>query len=209
MPPSEHVAKTISIHAPRVGRDSSTFTRIMGATLFQSTRPVWGATKARIFHVAVHIFQSTRPVWGATPTTLSVLWLNRNFNPRAPCGARPMGSRVGGSRVPISIHAPRVGRDPDRDHQHHHPGGISIHAPRVGRDQPLRDPVVVGGISIHAPRVGRDRTWFPPPWFPGNFNPRAPCGARLLRSTAMRRISVFQSTRPVWGATTSSRSAFP
>ena len=33
---------------------------------FQSTRPVWGATKAEIEYLTSEIFQSTRPVWGAT-----------------------------------------------------------------------------------------------------------------------------------------------
>ena len=34
-----------------------------------------------------------------------------------------------------------------------------------------------------------------------NFNPRAPCGARLRRKWMHIRPSEFQSTRPVWGAT--------
>ena len=34
----------ISIHAPRVGRDSPVYTYITISIRFQSTRPVWGAT---------------------------------------------------------------------------------------------------------------------------------------------------------------------
>ena len=34
-----------------------------------------------------------------------------------------------------------------------------------------------------------------------NFNPRAPCGARLPASTTLAMPMLFQSTRPVWGAT--------
>ena len=56
--------------------------------LFQSTRPVWGATKGFIFYRRNNIFQSTRPVWGATTVE---------------------GNAV--NLVVISIHAPRVGRD--------------------------------------------------------------------------------------------------
>ena len=33
------------------------------------------------------------------------------------------------------------------------------------------------------------------------FNPRAPCGARQALTTARRICKIFQSTRPVWGAT--------
>ena len=37
---------------------------------------------------------------------------------------------------------------------------------------------------------------------PLNFNPRAPCGARLSRPQQVRNdVTVFQSTRPVRGAT--------
>ena len=35
-----------------------------------------------------------------------------------------------------------------------------------------------------------------------NFNPRAPCGARLMDQAAAAGNNEFQSTRPVWGATT-------
>ena len=34
-----------------------------------------------------------------------------------------------------------------------------------------------------------------------DFNPRAPCGARRFGYTPKSRQSIFQSTRPVWGAT--------
>ena len=79
---------------------------------FQSTRPVWGATYAFRQDTPRHRFQSTRPVWGATgrsPTPLathrvsihaphagrdqcgcSPQWSGLSFNPRAPCGARPV-----------------------------------------------------------------------------------------------------------------------
>ena len=35
------------------------------------------------------LFQSTRPVWGATKFDVIDLQAPRHFNPRAPCGARP------------------------------------------------------------------------------------------------------------------------
>ena len=57
-------------------------------------------------------------------------------------------------------------------------------------------------ISIHAPRVGRDDLFD----FLGlrgfkHFNPRAPCGARPHLTIAKFACLIFQSTRPVWGAT--------
>ena len=124
----------------------------------------------------------------------------------------------------ISIHAPRVGSDPD-DQFDLYTGCISIHAPRVGSDrvglftshlplyfnprspcgerQPKADPAPVATpISIHAPRVGSDRK---EAWnnfiSTRNFNPRSPCGERPAIQKEAERWKVFQSTLPVWGAT--------
>ena len=125
-------------------------------TLFQSTRPVWGATVTCCAnHPIITLFQSTRPVWGAT-----------------------LKRRLLDGRTFISIHAPRVGRDPEAAAAHKDEQ-ISIHAPRVGRD--------VQGERGRAPR--------------NYFNPRAPCGARRLSRPSPIRLWKFQSTRPVWGAT--------
>ena len=57
-------------------------------TLFQSTLPVWGATRNFRTNFAFSLFQSTLPVWGAT-----------EYKQAAEDG------------VVISIHAPRVGSD--------------------------------------------------------------------------------------------------
>ena len=80
---------TVSIHAPRVGRDAAARGKISSPWSFQSTRPVWGATQGTGDGVVVTKFQSTRPVWGATGTRLSYHRDYWSFNPRAPCGARP------------------------------------------------------------------------------------------------------------------------
>ena len=80
------------------------------AEKFQSTLPVWGATKYGYDVSAMTQFQSTLPVWGATQL------------------------QQGGHPGPgISIHAPRVGSDivlEDKRTIEY----ISIHAPRVGSD---------------------------------------------------------------------------
>ena len=107
---------------------------MMKTDQFQSTRPVWGATR---FEDEINLFgfgfQSTRPVWGATweggypfqtpgisihaprvGRDWSLLTPQRvpiDFNPRAPCGARRLEPFVVLGTVLISIHAPRVGRD--------------------------------------------------------------------------------------------------
>ena len=125
-------------------------------------------------------FQSTRPVWGATPTMYSMPVTLRVFQSTRPVwGATNRDvQRIIDSR--ISIHAPRVGRDGLSCC----PGccpKISIHAPRVGRDGRYMDDFYIIHISIHAPRVGRDNA----------------------QGAVLDRYGEFQSTRPVWGATTS------
>ena len=170
----------------------------------------------------------------------------KDFNPRAPCGARREFCLQGLQLIPISIHAPRAGRDETGEaipaltlqFQSTRPvrgatasaleplprDAISIHAPRAGRDftteaqaeayikfqstRPVRG--ATGGlqagniqqkISIHAPRAGRDTD--KPETFKGNiyFNPRAPCGARPYDNVGGYIEPLFQSTRPVRGAT--------
>ena len=85
-----------------------------------------------------------------------------DFNPRAPCGARPGSCGV-----------------------YNHGNTISIHAPHAGRD------------TKYLPQIAAAL----------NFNPRAPCGARLLTAAWWSSWSLFQSTRPMRGATSNAFSA--
>ena len=106
--------------------------------------------------------------------------------------------------TPVSIHAPRTGRDKDDAITEFTMLAVSIHAPRTGRDAMLTSDGVAGlafqstrpargatgaintlpklrGVSIHAPRTGRDNvSWACVPYMP-----------------------LFQSTRPARGATSS------
>ena len=72
---SAHVmhSEPISIHAPHTGRDASTAQSFFNHIVFQSTRPIRGATRRR----------NKQRISG------------RNFNPRAPYGAR----RNGGANI--------------------------------------------------------------------------------------------------------------
>ena len=56
-------------------------------------------------------------------------------------------------------------------------------------------------VSIHAPRAGRDHGAVDGLSEAIGFNPRAPCGARLYADTVIDFMDMFQSTRPVRGAT--------
>ena len=72
----------------------------------------------------------------------------------------------------------------------------------MGRDLKDRRRGGSRGISIHAPRMGRDQRPRPDLPYRGNFNPRAPHGARRPTQSDDGRAERFQSTRPAWGATT-------
>ena len=175
------------------------------------------------------VFQSTRPAWGAT-------WNGHIKTPiplvsiHAPRVGRDRSRRRSDSGASVSIHAPRVGRDGDGIQRFdciprfnpraprgarrgtasssNSTTGFNPRAPRGAR-QAGRRPGRAARVSIHAPRVGRDRASMRG-WFRcHSFNPRAPRGARP-RSSAWAAGSLrFQSTRPAWGATAavSARSA--
>ena len=79
----------VSIHAPRVGRDNLPAALRMMHTMFQSTRPVWGATLLAVLRdvlerVSIHAPRVGRD-WQNEERRIAVCC----FNPRAPCGARP------------------------------------------------------------------------------------------------------------------------
>ena len=111
----------------------------------------------------------------------------RNFNPRAPCGARLNLNPKGGKPAEISTHAPLAGRDFINKPGYDIPFNISTHAPLAGRDwmsgssssssepfqptRPLRGATVLHSVAVP---VATD------------FNPRAPCGARLLQPAEPR-----------------------
>ena len=122
---------------------------------FQPTRPLRGATTVCFrFLLRWRLFQPTRPLRGAT-NTRSPATSVRDFNPRAPCGARPLGPKEKALIILISTHAPLAGRDATRAFSRS-TLRISTHAPLAGRDQSCATRSAVKSISTHAPLAGRD-----------------------------------------------------
>ncbi len=83
------IPSLVSIHAPRAGRDQALKHWLYQKSLFQSTRPVRGATLdswhlAQDFKVSIHAPRAGRDVLHVSLSTRPP-----RFNPRAPCGARP------------------------------------------------------------------------------------------------------------------------
>ena len=161
---------------------------------------------------------------GATHAAHKDHLLHRNFNPRTPCGVRLRIIPVISDFQGISIHAPRAGCDqrvpfrlretPDFNPRtpcgvRHHHGGFTGGAAIFQSTHPVRGATgtckcpggyslfqsthpVRGATSMCAISLGPTQ----------HFNPRTPCGVRLVWKQLGSRTSVFQSTHPVRGATT-------
>ena len=104
---------------------------------------------------------------------------HKNFNPRAPCGARPVTFSIVLPPIVISIHAPLAGRDRFRC-------AIAANLTKFQSTRPLRGatlPAYINLIAEHTfqstrPLRGATGTRLPPRYSGRYFNPRAPCGAR-------------------------------
>ena len=141
------------------------------AALFQSTRPMRGATKkspdeSSSLYISIHAphaGRDRRRTWRRTTRT--------HFNPRAPRGARQLCSSSGSSLLRI----------------------FQSTRPMRGATATCGRSRQVAGISIHAPHAGRDQPEGQRACSASDFNPRAPCGARLgrrLRLAYLQPISI-------------------
>ena len=127
--------QAISIHAPHTGRDVIQLMRSCVDYLFQSTRPIRGATSGEGYQAGATTNFNPRAPYGARQTRVfPEMTCQIHFNPRAPYGARhggvsfeivsrldfnpraPYGARLSCfdllfDIINISIHAPHTGRD--------------------------------------------------------------------------------------------------
>ena len=85
------------------------------------------------------------------------------------------------------------------------PGNFNPRTPCGVRPELEQEETMTGKISIHAPRVGCDGLYSFALIFSSDFNPRTPCGVRQPRASSAMSPPPFQSTHPVWGATTDHR----
>ncbi len=107
-----HQSYSVSIHAPRAGRDHRTeYVQKPCNPCFNPRAPCGARPIVLLPSRKIRLFQSTRPVRGATSRHRLVNSKHLSFNPRAPCGARPAAKRIVAFRLGVSIHAPRAGRD--------------------------------------------------------------------------------------------------
>ena len=148
----------ISIHAPRVGCDAQIYWLKNRKPRFQSTHPVWGATKMGGRGGSSGGDFNPRTPCGVRLEGERCLALQSHFNPRTPCGVRLDSVKRSGVSGVISIHAPRVGCDS---------AAQSLRL-KFGQFQSTHP---VWGATIGAGR-SKSRN--------DNFNPRTPCGVRRI-----------------------------
>ena len=168
----------ISIHAPLAGRDKEEKTKKAGYKI-SIHAPLTGRDKCdHDGNRTTNRFQPTRPLRGATGGVVQLVARHTLFQPTRPLRGATRCSRPAASDSFISTHAPLTGRDGELCEQ---PARIfiSTHAPLTGRDLDRRC------------RMARH----------GNFNPRAPYGARRPERLLSDGRNGFQPTRPLRGAT--------
>ena len=152
---------------------------------FQSTHPLRGATGFFCdlplgIDISIHA-----PLAGCDRRPCPSENLLIDFNPRTPCGVRP---------IPVTKLNNIFGFQPT------HPlrGATMIRYNYVKQFM----------ISIHAPLAGCDLHSSRGTGTVRNFNPRTPCGVRPSDTAALTPFLAFQSTHPLRGATVSQAQGF-
>ncbi len=193
----------ISIHAPRVGSDdiaeqcyniaklnfnprspcgerpSDTTVSGRQSSRFQSTLPVWGATHISFGYRQGGLISIHAPRVGSDAVGKQRLRLDRNFNPRSPCGERPAGGGAAAHKESISIHAPRVGSDVNWDNgQRIANRNFNPRSPCGERQAILTSLRAMVIFQSTLPVWGATifRLFLTIMWL--HFNPRSPCGER-------------------------------
>ena len=110
--------------APCGARQSKSWNAVHDYYIFQPTRPLRGATvkklerRTRLLHISTHA-----PLAGRDKTTQRLLNWTQNFNPRAPCGARPCAPSTPAGTMYFNPRAPcgaRLLSQPQLFGLHHH-----------------------------------------------------------------------------------------
>ena len=146
---------------------------------FQSTHSLWSATAALVREAVTSFVSIHALLVECDPAAGSSWGLPECFNPRTPCGVRPLLGDSGNrdSRFQ-STHSLWSATHPDR----HGNGGKRV------------------GFNPRTPCGVRRPRGLPGPGL-GCFNPRTPCGVRLKKPTVLKTFFRFQSTHSLWSAT--------
>ena len=145
------------------------------------------------------------PHAGRDASCACVMCIPHYFNPRAPCGARPLAISTLTPVCPFQSTRPMRGATGNLDFG-------STELEQFQSTRPMRGATFAAACSPPSPRnfnprapCGARLSSPSCPFLPDrDFNPRAPCGARPFLVRHERAAGKFQSTRPMRGATSSS-----
>ena len=197
-PPIDH---GISIHAPHAGRDQLFFPTLLLLSLFQSTRPMRGATRARSLFVAQQCYFNPRAPCGARQPPPRQARPCLHFNPRAPCGARHENNFWFGACQPnFNPRAPcgarQIGNSP-----YSKPINFNPRAPCEARQLfPLHE---LSTSEFQSTRPMRGATGYGKTYALRQyaFQSTRPMRGATFQIEPEALVELFQSTRPMRGAT--------
>ena len=170
----------ISIHAPRAGRDI--LIEVDGKTVVISIHAPHAGRDRKSYpcRMGGSTYFNPRAPCGARPLVPGIYQLLKNhFNPRTPCGARRQIHQDHRLTMEFQSTRPMRGATNSSFQRYFFCHYFNPRAPCGARRRNCNSMGQVHKISIHAPHAGRDCQAAHREPYCTNFNPRAPCGARL------------------------------
>ena len=176
-----HPQVRISTHAPLAGRDLSISMTMLLMILFQPTRPLRGATQRNGSHYQPVLISTHAPLAGRDHLLMGIFMRLRLFQPTRPLRCATF-ARIEYSAMIVVFQPTRPLRGATEDRRRR--STTNIFQPtrplRGATAELLKSNAQRLRISTHAPLAGRDITEQKQLANESDFNPRAPCGARLL-----------------------------
>ena len=170
----------ISIHAPRAGRDI--LIEVDGKTVVISIHAPHAGRDRKSYpcRMGGSTYFNPRAPCGARPLVPGIYQLLKNhFNPRTPCGARRQIHQDHRLTMEFQSTRPMRGATNSSFQRYFFCHYFNPRAPCGARRRNCNSMGQVHKISIHAPHAGRNCQAAHREPYCTNFNPRAPCGARL------------------------------
>ena len=194
--------QTISILSPRAGRDVSCGSQRKQDLYFNPLAPCGARHAVEIENNYGDLFQSTRPVRGETDAICESYERPAVFQSTRPVRGETLPGDLVDPVALISIHSPRAERDTTAFSVLSSIDLFQSTRPVRGETWPSALKLYVSQ-SFQSSRSVRGETCIqsklPTPQM--DFNPLAPCGARLAPIPRPTRGIAFQSSRPVRGET--------
>ena len=190
----------ISIHSPRMGRDSPTRPGPSREKISIHSPRMGRDRTGRVGFYRLGDFNPLSPHGERLLSSASAQTGVSNFNPLSPHGERRKLAGLLpdlGDFNPLSPHGERRREEAGSVRQ----SSFQSTLPAWGETDERAKICKEIAISIHSPRMGRDGALRGPILWAENFNPLSPHGERPRLPSLQRMMRTFQSTLPAWGET--------